>query len=156
MIQITNITPASERQVSFLQSLLAERDNSLVVEFAGLTSKQASEFIGTLINAPKRVAGVRGNFPVEEGMYRDNAGIIYKVQASRETGRLYAKHLDVAERKFIFEAGAMRHLTAEMRMSIEEAKAFGVEYGFCCVCAKFLTDPRSVADGIGPVCSGRV
>ena len=153
---MTNTTPASERQVSFLQSLLAERDNTLVVEFAGLTSKQASEFIGTLINAPKRVAGVRENFPVEEGMYRDNAGIIYKVQASRETGRLYAKHLDVAERKFIFEAGAMRHLTAEMRMTTDEARAFGVEYGFCCVCAKLLTDPRSVAEGIGPVCSGRV
>ena len=147
---------ASERQVAFLQSLLAERENTLAVEFAGLTSKQASEFIGTLINAPKRVAGVRADFPTEEGMYRDNAGIIYKVQASRETGRLYAKHLDVAERKFIFEAGAMRHLTAQMRMTIEEAKAFGVEYGFCVWCGKFLTDPVSVAQGIGPVCAGRV
>ena len=153
---MSNPTPASERQVSFLQSLLAERDNSLVVEFAGLTSKQASEFIGTLINAPKRVAGVRADFPTEEGMYRDNAGIIYKVQASLETGRLYAKHLDVAERKFIFEAGAMRHLTAQMRMSIDEAKAFGVEYGFCVWCGKFLTDPVSVAQGIGPVCARRV
>jgi hypothetical protein len=89
-------------------------------------------------------------------MYRDNAGIIYKVQASRETGRLYAKHLDVAERKFEFEAGAMRHLTAEMRMTVEEAKAFGVEYGFCVVCGKFLTDARSVAQGIGPVCITKV
>lgn len=153
---MTNITPASERQISFLQSLLDERENTLVVEFAGLTSKQASEFIGTLINAPKRVAGVRADFPVQEGMYRDNNGIIYKVQASLETGRLYAKHLDVAERKFIYEAGAMRNLTAEMRMTIEEAKAFGVEYGFCVVCARFLTDPVSVAEGIGPVCGGRV
>ena len=70
------LTPASERQISFLNSLLAERENTLVVEFAGLTSKQASEFIGTLINAPKRVAGVRADFPVLEGMYRNNAGVI--------------------------------------------------------------------------------
>jgi hypothetical protein len=150
------LTPASERQVSFLNSLLAERENTLVVEFAGLTSKQASEFIGTLINAPKRVAGVRADFPVLEGMYRNNAGVIYKVQASRETGRLYAKFLDVAMRKFEFEAGAMRNLSAEMRMSIDEAKAFGVEYGFCVVCGKFLTDARSVAQGIGPVCITKV
>ncbi len=146
----TPARPASEKQVAFLKTLISERANDLVVDFATLTSKQASDLIGSLISAP------RNNAPVAEGMYRNANGVIYKVQASRETGNLYAKVLDVAERKFIYEQGAMRGLTAEMRMTIEEAKAFGVEYGFCVWCGKFLTDPVSVAQGIGPVCAGRV
>jgi hypothetical protein len=35
------------------------------------------------------------------------------------------------------------------------AVAFGKEYGKCAVCAKELSDPESVARGIGPVCAGR-
>ena len=143
--------PASEKQIAFLQTLLSERANDLVVDFATLTSKQASEFIDSLLKAEKQ-----GGNPVLEGMYRDANGVIYKVQESRQTGRLYAMSLDVAERKFIYEQGAMRHLSAEMRMSIDEAKAFGVQYGFCVVCGKFLTDPASVAQGIGPVCITKV
>lgn len=147
---ITTPTPATQKQIAFLTTLISERANDLVVDFATLTSRQASDLISSLINAP------RTNAPVEEGMYRNANGVIYKVQKSRETGNFYAKCLDVAEKKFVYEQGAMRGLTAQMRMSIDEAKAFGVEYGFCVVCAKFLTDPVSVAQGIGPVCSGRV
>jgi hypothetical protein len=146
---MTNIIrPASERQVSFLQSLMAERAHNLVVDFANLSSKDASAFIDALIKAPKS-----GAQALKQGVYRNADGIIYRVHESRTTGNLYAKVLNVVERKFEYEQGAVRRLTAEMRMTIEDAKAFGAEYDFCVVCGAFLTDAKSAAMGIGPVCA---
>lgn len=37
---------------------------------------------------------------------------------------------------------------------LEAAKAFGREYGRCCVCNRELSDPDSIAAGIGPICAG--
>jgi hypothetical protein len=62
---------------------------------------------------------------------------------------------DIEEMGFIYSAGAMRVLTPEMKMTLEEAKQFGIETGICCVCGAYLTDAKSVAEGIGPVCAKR-
>lgn len=35
------------------------------------------------------------------------------------------------------------------------AKAYGLRTGSCCICGRELTDPVSVAQGIGPICAGR-
>jgi len=140
---------ASDKQVAFINSLLSERVFSGEVDFANLTSKGASDLIGQLLNAPKQVS------TLSVGMYRTPDGEIYRVQASRETGRLYAKHLDLIN-GFEYEAGAIFKITASDRMTLEQAKLFGVETGFCCVCGILLTDPKSVQAGIGPVCAKRV
>ena len=57
---------------------------------------------------------------------------------------------------FEYDKGAIYKLTAGDRMTLEQAKLFGVETGLCCVCGILLTDPKSVANGIGPVCAKRV
>jgi hypothetical protein len=141
---------ASDKQVAFINSLLGERVFSGEVDFANLTSKMASDLIGQLLNAPKQASSI-----LSVGMYRTADGEIYRVQESRETGRLYAKHLDLIN-GFEYAPGALRTITAGDRMTLEQARAFGVETGFCCVCGIFLTDPKSVANGIGPVCAKRV
>jgi hypothetical protein len=41
----------------------------------------------------------------------------------------------------------------ESRMTIEQAKAFGVLYGKCAKCGRHLSDAKSVERGIGPVCA---
>lgn len=101
----------------------------------------------------------------EAGMYKTPDGTIYKVQlAVHGSGNLYAKRLVVTPAyrdeptvvHFEYEAGALKKLTPEMRMTLEEAKAFGVLYGTCCVCGRTLTDERSITEGIGPICSGRL
>ena len=38
---------------------------------------------------------------------------------------------------------------------LAKAKAYGIQTGNCCCCNRELTDPVSVANGIGPVCEGR-
>jgi Family of unknown function (DUF6011) len=140
---------ASDKQVAFINSLLGERVFSGEVDFANLTSKMASDLIEQLLHAPRQVS------TLSVGMYRTPDGEIYRVQASRETGRLYAKHLDLIN-GFEYEAGAIYKITAGDRMTLEQAKLFGVETGFCCVCGILLTDPKSVLAGIGPVCAKRV
>jgi len=93
----------------------------------------------------------------ETGMYRVD-GRIYKVLPSRTSERHYAKEL-VGESeggyRFVYAPGAMRFIRAEHRMTDEQAREFGRTTGICCVCARLLTDPKSIADGIGPICSGK-
>lgn len=142
--------PATIKQVSFIKRLADERKVS-GIEFSALTVATASDLIAKLLAQP--VAGARTPV-VEQGMYQV-AGVIYRVQASRETGNLYAKRLNTAG-GFDYEQGAIRKLSADDKMTLEQAKAFGVETGLCCVCGAFLTDSKSVAQGIGPVCAKRV
>ena len=151
--------PASERQVSYLTSLLNDRvfDNDkrdevlAKVRLGDMDKTTASYFIDLLLRAPK----VRAEAPrveLSEGMYM-REGKVYRVKRS-EAGHLYASEL--IGRKFQFARGMMRVLQPEDRMTLEQAKAYGVEYGICCVCGRLLTNEVSVAEGIGPVCSGRL
>lgn len=107
---------------------------------------------------------------VTEGMYRTSDGRIYKVQkAVHGSGNLYAKELvrDVAHGnvfgnvdqgrwKFEYVKGAIRRLRKEDKLTLEQAKEFGALYGTCCVCGRTLTDETSIAEGIGPICAGRM
>jgi hypothetical protein len=150
------MNPATPKQISFLRTLADERDYDLSrFDLSTLTVREASETIEHLLARP-RVTAVTFVAELEVGMYRLSNGDIYRVQRSRESGRLYAKKLDWANNSFVFESGAMRLLTADDRMTLDEAKAWGVETGICCVCSAFLTDPKSVEAGIGPVCAKRV
>lgn len=102
-----------------------------------------------------------------DGMYRTRNGDIFKVQTSKTSGHLYAKHLrpisgerlteaDTRIRfEFVYAPGAVQALTEDMRMSLDEAREFGIRTGTCCVCGAFLKDATSVANGIGPVCAKR-
>jgi hypothetical protein len=94
------------------------------------------------------------------GMYRNpETAVIYRVVKSRESGRLYAKRLTVLNANsasFSYDGGAIYRIKPEWRLSLDDAKAWGLHYGICCVCAANLSDPKSVAEGIGPVCAKRV
>ena len=145
----TTTYPASAKQVSFIEKLVSERGYADAVVFSTLSSADASALISKLLAMPT-AGGVS-----EEGMYR-RGDEIFRIQCSKESGNLYAKKLDVVEMKFIYAPGAVKFLSSTHKMTLDEAKAFGVETGFCCVCARFLTDAKSVANGIGPVCAKSV
>jgi len=92
---------------------------------------------------------------------------MFKVQKSKQSGYLYAKHLracegmrlsetdERAQWEFVYAPGAIKALTDDMEISVEEAKEFGIKYGVCCVCGARLKDAKSVRDGIGPICQKR-
>lgn len=96
----------------------------------------------------------------EEGVYRDKALTIYKVQrAVHGSGNLYAKRLvipdDGSKPRFEYAPGAIRNLLPEWKMTLDEAREFGVLYGTCVVCGRTLTDETSISRGIGPVCEAK-
>jgi hypothetical protein len=148
--ELVKMNKASERQVGFIETLLTERVWEEAVELATLSSKEASDLISNLLKAPKSSRIVS-----KHGIYQTENGDIYRVQPSQQTGRFYAKKL-VFTGGWEYESGAIYRLKEEQRMTLEQAKAFGMATGLCCVCGRFLTDPASVEQGIGPVCIKKV
>jgi hypothetical protein len=164
---MTYFGPATESQIDYLRSLLASRkvdtdyraDLEARLADGTLDKGRASDAISALRVAPKAVAVAAAKPNVEEGMYH-KGGVIFRVHRSRESGNLYAKRLELdllsnGKPRFVYAKGAIMALTCEDKMSRDDAKAFGVETGICCVCGAFLTDEKSVSEGIGPVCSKR-
>ena len=165
--------PASAAQVRFITDL-AERvygpDNApehiAALGESGIfdDSRKASATIDALKIAARNAAHpIRPAVAeLEDGMYRLPNGDILKVQhAVHGSGRQYAKRLVPpaefgGKAEFEYAPGAMRTLTADHRMTLEDAKAFGALYGTCCVCGRTLTDEKSISAGIGPVCGKRV
>lgn len=154
---MTTLVPASERQQEFITNLLRDKDvpdktRESIGDPSTLTKDAATKVIDWLLKRPsvQVLNAVR-----DIGSYRKD-GVIYRVRKSRQTGKLYAQRLDPNSQSFVYEPGLIKSLTETDRMTLEEAKAYGVQFGICCVCAAPLTDPKSVAAGIGPVCAKRV
>lgn len=148
-----------------------------VLEFSGLKVVTMSGFdklLEYLKNAPRKTVEPQPGSPViatEDGMYK-HGDTFYKLKFAK-TGNLWAHRLvmlmtpeeakEAAERgdktraaKFVF-AGSPKHLgiTADMKLTYEDAKSFGALYSTCCECGRLLTNDLSVYLGIGPVCGGR-
>ena len=162
--------PATDKQLSFIRSLLNDLGRGDKTIPAGVTAAQASAKIEALI-AEKKALTVAATPAAEVplGMHQTADGDIYKVVKSRGSDRRYAKKLVIIKRggydfhtgetfgaaRFDYDGGAIRKLSADTVMSIEQAAAFGQHWSICCNCATPLEDPLSVVRGIGPVCEGK-
>jgi len=153
--------PASEKQVAFLDKLLAEKDHTFTADFISEVKadvKKASSTIDQLLAMPRKRAKAAGGAVTEDGMYRTPDGTVYKVQIAKQgSGNLYAKRLVIEDGHGSFEyaPGAVRQLQADWKMTLEQAKEFGQLYGICCKCGADLTDEGSIAAGIGPICGSK-
>jgi Family of unknown function (DUF6011) len=165
--------PATTRQTDYITILLAERDVEAHRREAiqerlddGTMDRDYASSAITYLKARAKVTKVpftplapayNPDSALSCGMYRTPDGQIFRVHESKESGRLYAKVLvlsfDDDKPHFDYAKGAIYHLLPEHRMTLDEAKAWGCETGICCVCGAFLTDPKSVTEGIGPVCA---
>ena len=131
-----------------------------------LTKAGASKLITALKDQPVKVTSERvknvERVELQDGMYNLN-GIFYKVYHTVNGANVQvAKRLQVteigdeAEVSFVYEGKKpLYKLAPEMRLTIEEAKAFGALYGTCCICGRTLTNELSIHLGIGPVCGKR-
>jgi hypothetical protein len=104
--------------------------------------------------------------PVEitEGVWRTPDGTVYKVQRSRESGRLYGKILDVNPGEGGKPTATFEYRTyvpdtlskaGARKLNADEAAKFGQLYGICISCSKDLTDERSIFAGYGQRCAER-
>ncbi len=98
--------------------------------------------------------------PAAEGTYRTPDGDIYRVVlAVHGSGRPYARKLVVVEHghaEWEMAKGMVFRLRPEWKLTLEQAAEFGRLYGVCAHCAAPLTDPTSIARGIGPICAGKL
>lgn len=151
-----------ERVVSWLRDHAGENPflRSVLFHFerkGSLTERQL-DAVERNMNRPVRV--VQANPVSELGMYRNADGVMFRVKRSRQSGNLYAMRFVpeavTKSERFVYERGGVFRLSADMRMTVEQAQAVGVQFGICCVCGAELTATESVANGIGPICAGRV
>lgn len=164
----TTTIGASDKQIAFGRKLLtemigAENVDASMQNVATLghlaTTKTASAWIDSLLRAKKELNAARPSTPatlfVGPGFYLMD-GAIYKVVPSRSSDRNYAMTLTAPGEKkgsWSYAKGAMFSLTEDHRLSLDQAKAYGKTHGFCIACGALLTDPKSVEQGIGPVCA---
>lgn len=80
-------------------------------------------------------------------------GTVYKVKASKATGRCYALRLDGGH--WSYDRGGIFKLDSSLAVTVEQARAFGATTGFCIACGKQLDNDESVDRGFGPVCGQR-
>ena len=85
------------------------------------------------------------------------SGSVYKVQTSSTSWKRYAKRLVIPEKgrpSWQYVGGApLKHLSPSTLITEEDAARFGLLTGVCACCGRTLTDPESIARGIGPVCA---
>ena len=95
----------------------------------------------------------------EEGLYRLD-GRLYQVLRAKESQRLYAKLVtfppDGVKRRptLTYARGIVFQLTASHLVPVEEAQEITRKTGWC-IFGHFLTNPQSIARGMGPVCYAR-
>lgn len=104
-----------------------------------------------------RIQAWNGN--LAPGVYSWN-GRLYRVVKRRTDNRRLDVHLidTTGEKPTSYRAGpgAQRGVRdSGHRLSVAEAAEYGLETGWCIVCGRRLTDPKSVKAGIGPVCITR-
>ncbi|MFF5668844.1 DUF6011 domain-containing protein [Streptomyces hygroscopicus] len=162
----------TQKQREFIESLIGElgdaegsaavvRDSAVtLLNERALNRRTASRLIDALRQARKEHRRKQHEAATsgleEEGMYLCESRI-YRVKRS-EAGRLYALELvtENGKSRFEYDRSAVFKLRPEHRMSVEQAAEHSRLIGACCVCGATLTDPKSIARGIGPVCARRV
>lgn len=195
--QGTTVPGATNRQLDYLASLLQEREmpedarEALSIRLAnqinvneehgdmtysddGITKARASNFIGRLLNQPKRPAErparVEGNpMPpltpptVPAGRYalKEEDGVTRFYRVDRPTEGRWAGYVFVKiQASDDLHPIKDRSRKAAIIAAIEEdprgaAILYGQEIGSCGVCGRTLTDETSRAYGIGPICRER-
>ena len=150
------MTTASVKQVSFIQSLAAERAYN-VDNCETLSVKEASNLIASLLSMPKAMAAPKAKASplVGEGVYFHTGHVVKVKRAIHGSGRLYSTVFNPETTQWDYKPAVLMVLTEEDRLTYEKAKEFGQLYGMCAVCGRTRTDEESIANGIGPICAGK-
>lgn len=131
------------KDAGFAQSLISQFDSR------GSLSERQRPYIASLIGKAKNPTPEVG-----PGLYLKD-GVVYKVYVT-QSKRLGTKRLvdqGNGHGSFVYERGALSHLTDAHRLTEDQAREFGKQFGFCVACARTLDDDRSLAVGYGPVCA---
>jgi hypothetical protein len=170
----------NEKQANFVNKLLADREPNFdgidgtvferymdILDGSKFVSMQeASSVIDWLLTQPKKAPKVTegaSTVTLEPGVYVLGDHIV-KLQSNKAKTNCYTLRWTVinGERlvetgehvngEWVYEPNLKGQLRPEHRMTMEEAKAFGITYGRCAKCSRKLKAAKSVEAAIGPVC----
>lgn len=153
--------PATDKQLAFVRTLLAEREGVPAAEairnilnearlVAPMTAALVSQAITSLLEIPKAAP-----VEIEAGVYVLPSGNMARVYFGQQSGEMLLK--EVVDGDLEYRGKASRFLVAGSRKAtVEEVGAWGRVTGTCLVCSRRLDDPESVDRGIGPVCYARM
>lgn len=159
---LTLVDDLSKASASRAIDTAMDNNRQLRAELKGLRGQFAFEEARRLgadhaeaADAQVRAEADRPHEFVTTGMYQVD-GRIFKVLPSRSSTRHYAQELvgeSATGYHFQYARGAMYQLRAEHRMTAEQAAEWGKLTDHCMCCGALLTDPKSIAKGIGPDCA---
>lgn len=101
----------------------------------------------------------KANGNTKPGFYKVGNDV-FKVTLARTSDRTFAHRLiaaDGAAPEWEYQ-GLGRRFVPEYadKLTLAEAKQYGHTHGYCLICGRLLTAEQSVADGIGPICAGKL
>lgn len=149
-------------QISFIKRLSEERAvpagileyNRKLWRLGSFNARAASLLIDSLGQYPVIGDKVKKNNEELLGMHIIGTTVI-RVKRG-QTGNLYAQTLNQAldgTWHFEYSPKLISKLSKETRMNIEQAQYFGKHFSHCACCGRKLSDPKSIAAGIGPDCA---
>jgi hypothetical protein len=102
------------------------------------------------------IAGGPGSWgtPAEEGVYVVQGRIYRVVVKANGSGRPYAE--EMVRGKYVYAKGWVFRLRPEDRLTLAQAKEWGLKEVRCIRCGIELTKPSSREAGIGPTCATKV
>lgn len=160
----------AQREADTIATVTDPAEAAETIEVTKREASAAIDFLFAVPRAPRPERVTSSAADPEVGMYRTPDGTIYRCYLGQQSGRNLIKRVVDTGTTYIDRRGQVRRvyeykyvgaaahaLPADaVRMTLDEAKAWGRMTSTCCVCAARLDDPESVDRGIGPVCGGRV
>ncbi len=141
---------ASSAQLSYLSTLLSEREHNFAGDIETLTKSEASDLIGTLKDAPRKAVApiTKEDVKAIAGVYELD-GDIYRMKKARQGSHFYAMILDrEAGDAWNYCEGMARKVPAQGRkLTLDECEALSLRMGGCVMCGRTLT---ATVDGVGP------
>lgn len=146
--------PAADRRSNRYGAKCVKCGGWVEAEAGYLAKTAAGKWAAEHKACPEAPAAPEPAAELADGMYKKGELVVKVYHAVHGSGQQVSKTWDADAQGFEYTGKrGLRGLTAEHKMTLEDAKAFGQVYGVCCVCARTLTDEESIANGIGPICA---
>ena len=157
------VIPPTEKQISFVESLVQKKEGGLellndyllknnVNELNQLNKSDVSEIINSLRYAKEKPEVLK---ITEVGAYLLDA-VIYSIRFNTDRKRwsvwTYSKEFG-KWLKDDTKQEVLKKLEPSNRLTLQQAVKYSAQTGLCCHCGRTLTVLKSVAGGIGPICS---
>jgi hypothetical protein len=161
------VTPPTERQVQFAQSLVTSKEGGQgllanvlqakgVHELSQLGRADVSAIINSLKTSKTKEVVVKisevGAYLVDETIYSIRQGQESKkwqVWSYSDEAKKYQRNAKDVETEVLNKVDVTNRLT------LSQAIKYSAQVGICCHCGRTLTVLKSVAGGIGPICAKR-